>query len=53
MNLGDWALVFPAIAFGSLLGIAYALGREHGEREERRKAAIRRAHKARLDGELR
>lgn len=49
MNLGDWALVFPAIAFSCLIGIAYVLGKQHGEDEERRRQAVRRAHKALRD----
>lgn len=45
MNLGDWALVFPAVAFSSLIAIAYVLGKQHGEDEERRKETVRRARR--------
>jgi len=43
-NLGDWALVFPVIAFSCLIGIAYVLGKQHGGDEERRREAVRKAH---------
>lgn len=46
-NLGDWVLVFPAIAFSCLIGIAYVLGKQHGEDEERRRETVRRAHRSR------
>lgn len=49
MNLGDWALVFPAIAFSCLIVVAYVLGKQRGEDEERRRQAVRRAHKALRD----
>lgn len=44
-NLGDWALIFPAIAFSSLIVVAYLLGKQEGQHEERRKQAVRRAHR--------
>lgn len=45
MNFGDWAVVFPAMAFSSLILVAYLLGRREGEHEERRRQAVRRAHR--------
>jgi len=46
-DLGDSPLVFPAIAFSCLIGIAYALGRESARAEERRRNDARRAHRSR------
>ena len=48
-SVSDFAILLPAAALSSLIIVAYVLGKERGETEERRKAAVRRAHRTRKE----